>query len=245
MILTTEERAHSALDARDEHHRSIENGDAEHDDRHEVLGNLRHRSAHLQTEIRHEEPDEQTPRVTHVDLRGMEVRAKETEHAPGETNGEQCTVFLIVDDRDEKESDACHRRRPRGETVDVVEQVERIRDAHDPHDGNRHVDPVGHRGDDVNPVRHDDHRHRYLDEESQQRAETPQVVDEPHRAEEKPQSEDDEQFAERRARVGEEAEPQDRHTRLIERHVVEDVRADERGDRKCGEHRDAAEIRNR
>jgi len=192
MVLATKERTHPTLDSGDEHHRGVKYGDTENDDGHEVLRDLRDGGAHLQPEVCHKESDEQTARITHVDGCGMEVGPQESEHATGKPDRKQSAELLVVDDGDEKEGHARHRRGSGREAVDVVEEVERIRDTDDPHDGDGHVDPVRHRRDEMDAVHHDDDSNCQFDEEPREGAEAAQVVDEPHRTEQQCEPEDDE-----------------------------------------------------
>ena len=103
VVLTTSKWAHTATKSRDHHHRGVEYRDSEHHQRCKQLWNFGYRGAHLETEIGHHEPDEEASCITHIDGCRVKVAAQKPQHRTCQPNGEECAVFLIVEQRDQKE----------------------------------------------------------------------------------------------------------------------------------------------
>ena len=141
------------------------------------------RPARGERERGEQEPEQLAARVAHEDPRPVgrpEVERQEAGAREREREGEDEDELVLVHGRRvDREVDARDRRERRREPVHVVEQVEGVRDPHEPEERDRDAEHVVLDELDPQARRDRDRRRADLRRELRERAQVPDVVDQP------------------------------------------------------------------
>ena len=170
----------------------------------------------------------ESPMKTTAPRRGRRLYGQEAEtrEAEREREGEDDLV-LVLGQRVDREVGAGDDREGRCEAVHVVEEVERVRDAHEPEEADRPREDVVADDLDVQAAREHDDRRDDLRGELRDRAQPPDVVDQPGDEDDRDAGEDPAELARpvddtRRERdqharrePGEDPDPAERRRRLL------------------------------
>ncbi len=166
-------------------------------------GRSRRRPAGGEPECGEHEPEHLAARVTHEHGRAAartQVERQEAEAGKAEREREhEHDVVLVRGRRVDREVATGDGGERRGEPVHVVEQVERVRDPDEPHERDDGRDHVVRDQLDAEAGGHGDTRGRELCPELGERAQVPDVVDEPGREEDRTTGEDAEAAPRRRS----------------------------------------------